>query len=398
MTITTLRNASLQDLAGTLKSQADSRYDVVVHSDNLRSQGGNIVVADGTVEHELTAEGVTSITSEVTLKPTQMFESGLAQRLAIPGAYLGKCRETGELDLFDHNVNTWLSRSNKSWFVRAFKGEDGADGIARAFLSDRFGCIDNFDVLLSALQGVRDAGVTAHVVGADLSERKMSVRVVVPEIAELAPVLLENYRSPFGQGYRGDVTSDRARAEKLAEFGLAPNGQPIIFAGFVIENSETGGSAFTITPRLTVLACFNGMQFTDDRLRKVHLGSQMDQGLIKWSDATNIKQMELVKSQATDAVQTFCNVDYIKAKIAQAEEKAGVAVTHPTEVIKNVCDTLKFTQDEADGILGHFIAGGQVTAGGVMQAVTSFSQTVLDPDRANEIEALGMQAMLVAAS
>jgi hypothetical protein len=56
---------------------------------------------------------------------------------------------------------------------------------------------------------------------------------------------------------------------------------------------------------------------------------------------------------------------------------------------------LRFTDEEAAGVLDHFIRGGQVTAGGVMQAVTSFSQTVPNADRAYELEALGMEALVL---
>jgi hypothetical protein len=285
-----------------------------------------------------------------------------------------------------------MARSGKQWFVRGFKQEGEECGIARAFLSDRFNCYDNFDVLLAALQGIRDAGVEAQVIGCDLSERRMNVKVVVPEIEALAPLLLATYRSPIDN-------ADPVRAAQAEAHGwLKGDDRPVVFGGFVISNSETGGGAFTITPRIMVKVCRNGLVITKDALRKVHLGSRMDEGQIVWSDSTNRKNTELVTSQATDAVRTFCNVEYVTAKIAELEEAAGIAVVNPTKVLEKVSKALSFTADEAEGILGHFIMGGQMTAGGVMQAVTSFAQTVLDPDRANELEEAGLPALALAAS
>ena len=60
----------------------------------------------------------------------------------------------------------------------------------------------------------------------------------------LAPALLAGYRTPFT--------------------GAAGADNPVVFAGFVITNSETGCGAFTLTPRLVVQVCRNGMTITRD--------------------------------------------------------------------------------------------------------------------------------------
>jgi len=235
-TPTLLRNATLSEIAEVLKTQADARFDVVAHSDSLRFEGGNLIVSGA--EAIITDEGVTPV--EVCLTPTDIFDDGLASRLDIPVRYIRKMRAAADSAyLLDANVNHWLAASSKQWFVRGFKGDGEDCGIGRAFLSDRFNCYDNYDVLLAALAGIKDAGAEVEVVGCDLSERRMSVRVQAPAVQALAPALLANYRSPF---------TGQTGAEN-----------PVVFAGFVISNSETGGGAFTITPRLVVQVCRNGM-------------------------------------------------------------------------------------------------------------------------------------------
>ena len=62
-----------------------------------------------------------------------------------------------------------------------------------------------------------------------------------------------------------------------------------------------------------------------------------------------------------------------------------------------VASSCRFTDAEATGILNHFVKGGQMTSGGVAQAVTSFAQVIEDVDRANEFASKGVDAMLVAA-
>ena len=49
------------------------------------------------------------------------------------------------------------------------------------------------------------------------------------------------------------------------------------------------------------------------------------------------------------------------------------------------------------GRLAHFIRGGQLTAGGVMQAVTSVAQTLDDADTAADLESQALRVMDLAA-
>ena len=50
------------------------------------------------------------------------------------------------------------------------------------------------------------------------------------------------------------------------------------------------------------------------------------------------------------------------------------------------------------GKLTHFIRGGDVTAGGVMHAVTSVAQTLPDADTAHDMESLALRALDIAAA
>ena len=50
------------------------------------------------------------------------------------------------------------------------------------------------------------------------------------------------------------------------------------------------------------------------------------------------------------------------------------------------------------GKLSHFICGGDVTAGGVMHAVTSVAQTLPDADAAHEMESAALRALDIAAA
>ena len=83
--------------------------------------------------------------------------------------------------------------------------------------------------------------------------------------------------------------------------------------------------------------------------------------------------------------------------MAELEETAGVAVHKPAETIALVTKSL-FTEEHAEGILDHFIRGAQLTAGGVIQAVTSYAQSLSDADTAFDMEWKAVQAMELAAA
>jgi hypothetical protein len=50
------------------------------------------------------------------------------------------------------------------------------------------------------------------------------------------------------------------------------------------------------------------------------------------------------------------------------------------------------------GKLAHFIRGGDLTAGGVLHAVTSTAQTLSDADAAHEMESQAVRALEIAAA
>jgi hypothetical protein len=147
-----------------------------------------------------------------------------------------------------------------------------------------------------------------------------------------------------------------------------------------------------------VLRCTNGLMITKDVLRQVHLGSKLDHGQIKWSDDTQQKTLALVTAQTRDAVATFLDEEYVAGVIEGLSEIAETEVTDPQKTIEFIGKKLLFSEEATAGILTHFIKGGQVTAGGVMQAVTSFAQTVENPDQAFHFESKALEALELAAA
>lgn len=387
---TTTRNADLTDLLTLLREQHARKVDVVAPATTIRAENGRLIIAGA--EATITEDGVT--TSDGTYVPTAVCDEGLADKLGVPVGYLKRIR-TERPDLYDANVNGWLRGADRvlgpidtswvtgqgvppkrpviregvpadsrSFLVRAFRGDDG-EGIARAFLSDRYAVMDNIDVLMAALDGIRDAGLNVNIDGGDLTERRMVVRVTAPEVSTMAPVLLAGYRSPF----TGESGSEN----------------PTVWAGFQISNSEVGGGAFTITPRIVVQVCSNGMTISRDAVQKVHLGGRLDAGVVRYAEDTVAAATALVQKQTRDAVQTFLSPRYLTGAVAALEQRAAEPVdTH--EQVKVLTKSLRYSDAEVEGILTHFTRGGQMTRGGVVNAITAYAQTVEDGEAAYALE------------
>ena len=383
-TATIARNADLEDFAKLLQDQQARKVDMVAPAKMLHMQDG--VLHAQNRRTEIALEGVTSHDAEYT--PTSIFDEGLAGKLGIPVKYLRRMRNE-HVELYDANVNGWLQRDSNSYMVRAFEDSDGK-GLARAFLSDSFKAIDHLDGLTATLSGIRDAGLSMDEIsfeGCDLSERRMTVKIRSSKIAALAPKLLEHYRSPLGNIER---VREVARREGQA---YDPGTEPVVFAGLILSNSETGGGAFSITPRIVVQACMNGLMMGEDAFRSVHVGGKVEAGVVDWSHDTHLKGLELARAKTRDAVTQFLSPGYLVKAITRLEEQSDKPVDDAPKAIETVTKQLGFSDEHRAGLLNHFIRGGQTTAGGVMQAMTSYSQTLENPDVAHQFEVNAVKAM-----
>jgi hypothetical protein len=399
----TTRNATLEDLAKLLQEQQLAKLDLVVPATSIHSRNGQWIVDGADTEPSIDPDGNLGMRPVPgTFVPTAVADEHAATKLGIPLQYLRRMR-TDRPDLYDANVNGWLHGRTKvtaegrevvappdprKFLARTFRG-NGGPGVLRALVSDRFRTIDNLDVLVAALDGVRDAGATVTIDGCDLTDRRMYVRIVAPQVKALAPVLLANYRSPWGNGNPAPWMTEAGRAHGY----LSPDEAPVVFAGFVISNSETGGGAFTITPRILVKICNNGLVITVDALREVHLGGKLEEGVVEWSDDTNRKALELVTAKAKDAVTTFINPGYLERKVEEFTAKAGVPITDTTRAVEVVTNRLRLSEATGKAVLDHFIRGGQLTLGGVAQAVSSVAQVTTDADDAADLEASAVKVL-----
>lgn len=407
--VTTARYATVADLADVLTRQAAHRLDVVAPATSIRSRDGVIEVA-GT-DAVIDETGVTTAAGRYRAMPG--FDDGITNRLGVPRQWVRWMRDNRP-DMYDATVNGLLHGKTRvtggerqvifpprdgAFLLRLFRGDGDGPGIARALLSPNYKPIDNVDVFYTLLQAVseaRDRGVIRgepHV-RADLSENAMDVRVTVPDIAAHAKILTQGYRSPFRDG-----GARRTHAwQDFSGMPERPQAGDIAWAGLRLRNNEIGQGSLQIAPEIHIVTCGNGQVVVEEAVKAVHLGGKLEVGQIDWSADTRTKAMELAVAKCRDAVATFLDPEFFQGLIARVEQRAAAPVTDPAAAIRFVSSRCGFSEAQQADILRHFALGGQLTSGGVANAVTSAAQELDDPDAAAKLEYAALPAMDAAAA
>lgn len=388
----TLRKADLDTIVGLLESQRLRTVDLSIQGRNLWVAAGNLIVQG--LDAYLDETGFSDVNGQYAFGEVGL--ESLAARLDLPRNHLKDWR-ANKTDLFDTVAGYYLrgelngepspytapdGRVHTVRLLRADSSEaNEVDGMVRAVLGGSYMAIDSIDALGSIMQGMYDAGIrpdSGAKIEADLTESRMVVKVWVPSIRALTPDLLNGYTSPFS--------------------GLSGSDLPVVFAGLVFSNSEVGRGAWSVAPRIVYEVCSNGTTITKDAFSRRHVGEKLDEGVIKWSRATQIKNLELIKSQTADAVRTYLDADYLRTKLAEIATQAAVKVTAaPEEIITKVTRHTGH-QNARPSILAAYMQGGQNTAGGVMQAYTAAAQMTRSGDLAFDLEGRAMDAMAWVAS
>jgi len=165
----------LQSLVSNLEQKHQQKADYVVSHSNLIMNEGKLLVAHQPHSY----------------MPNEICHEGLAEKLGIPMQYYKKMRAERP-ELLDLSVGHWLKHTEgtKS-LVRTYETAEG--NIARAFLSNSYLALDNYDVLFAALDAVKRSGVRVDIVDAQVTDRRLYLAVTCPEVEVDATNLLKGY-------------------------------------------------------------------------------------------------------------------------------------------------------------------------------------------------------------
>jgi hypothetical protein len=276
----------------------------------------------------------------------------IAERVGLPMKYADRMALDAP-ELLATNVNHWFAQKPERRMVRTL------DGVARAFLSDRYQRIDHVDVAEAIFPIVhRIPGI--EILSSEITESKLYVKAVTHSV-------------------RAEIKSKR-----VGDF---------VEAGFVFSNSETGLGSFSVFPFVNFLICTNGMVRNKDGMRAFHVGRQ--QASVEFetkvlSDKTKRLEDAAVLSRAQDVIKAAIDqtnfekwVDSIQQTVEQKIEG------DPVQAVEVLGETFSFNQSERTGVLRHLIQGGDLSRYGLMNAVTRTAEDLESYDRATEFETFG---------
>jgi len=329
---------TLQELAIELQRQVGAKRDFVVgtrHMDFMES-------AD--IFRLLPGDG-----ESMEFGMTDLFHRQMGEALGIPAKYYDKMRNDYP-SLLAKNVTSWLWHGEPSnHTVRTL------DNTARAFLSDRYRRIDNYDIAQATLPVICE-NEGAKVESCEVTENRMYLKVVNPRLE--------------AEVQKGDVVQ----------------------AGIVISNSEVGLGSVSVMPLVFRLVCLNGMIVNDLGQRKYHVGRTNEESWELFSDATLEAEDKAFMLKLADIVRTAVDEAKFNMVVDRLREAAGAPITaHLPKVVEFTAKQYGFNKTEETGILQHLIQGGDLSLYGLSSAVTRVSQDVPDYDRATTLEAAGWQ-------
>lgn len=277
----------------------------------------------------------------------------IGERLGIPARYYDRMR-TEQPHLLANNINTWLHDTRETRMVRTL------DGKVRAFLSDKYQRIDNFDianVVLPVLAGI--PGI--ETVSTEVTESRMYIKAISHDV-------------------RHKLITKRAVQGEMVE------------AGVMITNSEIGLGAVSVKPYAMFLWCLNGAVI-DKGMRAAHVGRKLDASdeiLTLLSDEAKAADDRAVMLKVRDVVRASFDMAkfsrWIETVQASTERKIE---GDPGKAIELLADTFSMQEGERVSVLRHFIEGGDLSQFGLMNAVTRTAEDLESYDRATEFETFG---------
>jgi hypothetical protein len=280
---------------------------------------------------------------------TESCRRQLADRLKIPFAYFERMR-SDQPELLDRNVNTWLHKEPEQRLVRTL------DGRARAFLSDRYRRLDNYDLLEHVLPILRELP-GARFESMELTDTRMYVKVVTPRV----------------------------------EFEIQPG--DIVQAGVVISNSEIGHGSLSVQPLVYRLVCRNGLIAPDHAMRKAHVGRLQEastEEITIFRDDTLAAEDKAFYLKVRDVVQAAVSQATFEQTAARMRSALGIKLTgDPVKAVEVLAARYLLNEQERSGVLRSLITEADLSGYGLVNAVTGYAQEVDSYDRATELEQLG---------
>jgi hypothetical protein len=164
----------------------------------------------------------------------------------------------------------------------------------------------------------------------------------------------------------------------------------IVQAGVVISNSEIGRGAVSVSPLLYRLICLNGAIANDGRLRGYHVGGRVESSEELWADDTRKADDRAILLKVRDTVRAAVDELAFDNRIRKLQGLTEMKVVgNPEKAVELLAQKVNASESEKGGLLRALIEGGDLSAWGLMNAVTAQAHHATSYDRSVELENIG---------
>lgn len=356
---------TLNELADELEYQQENKRDFIIQTKaayivpEFAEQGPyGIVIKNGKQQEgfELSRHTMTQLATH-TKVPISLIDV-MAQ---------GTKRERAELGQL---LTVRLQENNTKRMIRTLVRREDGEPYARAFLSDSYRRMDNYDLAEAVIPTLNELK-GLELKSCDITETRMYLKMTYPDNA-------------FDMGRP-------ARDSKERKVG------DIVEAGMVISNSEVGAGRILVEPLLHILRCLNGMVFNEAGVRRRHVGRAHgngweDDGFELFTDETKALDDAAFFAKVRDTVvSTLTDEGKFENMVIRFMEKRGEKIVgHPQAVVQELAKKYTLAQEESQSVLKHLINGGDLSQFGLINAVTAAGRSKkLTYDRCSELERMG---------
>lgn len=349
---------TLSELAAELERQANSKKDFVASTANMR-----VVVAVPSPQQAPVAR--LALGDREPLSMNEIAHDQIGTHTGIPAKYYDRMRLEAP-GLLANNINEWFAKYPATRLVRSL------DGNARAFLSDAYRPLENFDLAEAVLPILLD--LKLDIMSCEVTERRLYIKAVDERL-------------------KRDVPKGHAMGDGTHTFF------DTVSPAVIIGNSEVGcGSLFVETGVFTKV-CTNLAMIAGGGMKRRHVGARHaltdgEQVQHLLSDATKKATDKAIWMQVRDIVRAGfdearfgATVDKLKGLTEQKIEG------DPVKVVELSTKKFGMTETEGKSILRHLIEGADLTRYGLFNAITRTAQDLPSYDRASEFERVGGQVV-----
>jgi len=326
---------TLQEMAAEIQRREEAKRDFVSDTRNLT------VVPTGN-------KSVALELNEEQFPITQHALRQMGSRVKLPAQYADRLLEAGHADLLADNLSQLFAREPEQRMVRVL------DNKARAFLSNRYRPLDNFDLSHAVLPILMEQP-QLEIVSTQFTETRFYIKAVFPRVT-------------------GDVSV----------------GDPVQ-SGVVISNSEVGAGSLTVSPLVYRLVCLNGMISSYGGQKKYHVGRATngngEEALEIFRDETVEADDRAFWMKVQDTVRASTNPEHFERILDEMRKAKGMEITgRPVAAVEELAKKFTYTENQKDSVLEHLMRGGDFSQYGLLNAVTRASQDQDDYETATQME------------